>query len=47
MCENRNVEAVLRLEMKDVREKIGVLTSFSDLDEKSLREHCELLGNTQ
>lgn len=31
---------------KGVRDKFGVLLSFTDMDDKSLREHCELLGNT-
>lgn len=32
--------------LRDVRDKFGVLLSFSDMDDKALREHCELLGNT-
>lgn len=32
--------------LRDIRDKFGVLLSFSDMDDKALREHCELLGNT-
>lgn len=31
--------------LEGVRHKFGVL-SFSDVDDKALREHCELLDNT-
>lgn len=32
--------------LKNINDKFGVLLSFTDMDDKALREHCELLGNT-
>ncbi len=32
--------------LKNVNDKFVVLLSFTDMDDKALREHCELLGNT-